>query len=207
MDAESPKLLEHLQNNSVIPDAKLVLTAGGTIDLKNARVGSVVQSAGAARPVETVTLQFEDLDYEVGGQPAGEEKDANGWFEADGTKSGKWSSPAINWSWEMTTPHAGSGGGATGRRRLEEFQITLPAGGPAAAHALSALDTNEVLKTAKLIPKSGPHFDLSDANVSDIQLAVDDQQRAIATIKMVYRSISEEAGNRAATDDWSGANT
>ena len=199
MDDHSGKLFQALMTHKVMPAAKFALTGGSVdekspvssatqLDLANVEVTSVQSSSGGT-PMETVSLSFSEIA--LGSQKAEDApKDVPANLTVIGERTGEFASPVLEWSWGAVTP--GSGGEQQGKTRMQEFELTLPTG-PTTVRFLDALNNEEHLEIARLIPSSGPAYTLASARVTDFEFSQSADGGSITKVKLSYGGFVEQA--------------
>jgi len=210
MDEHSPGLLEAMMVNKDLssavvhlsgsaPDAVGPGAAATKMTLQHVRVDSVQQAAGAAA-IETVALSFSKVAVDAESDPNATPVDAPAQLEVEAQKSGKWSSPVLEWSWGLTTPVDAATGMATGKRQMQEFSMVVPSG-PMTVHFIDALQNHEMLKQVALTPKAGPAYALANGRVTDLQMAAGPDAKT-TTVRLAYQTVSQQTTSAEFQDSW-----
>jgi type VI protein secretion system component Hcp len=209
MDDTSSAFLHAMRTNKRLPKAVITSTDAardgtpqGTLDLRNVIVTSVQHGVGQGAK-ENVSLSFETFELtQNAGRPAQEDLRAPAKLTVVADVGGKpIESPVRTWSWGASRATDGNGGpsgepesSARGVRRasFQDLSLQVPSG-PAVSHLLQALQSNAVLPGTTLKVTGGLTYDLREARVTSLQLAMT-EGRDLAQVSLTYVRFSESAG-------------
>jgi type VI protein secretion system component Hcp len=212
MDDHSHLLWNAFQTNKAVTgtitatrkDESGRVVGGSKLTLRDAHIVSISQgSSGSA--TETVALACRKVGYATPRGAKEDAADAAAELSITSARSGTMHVPVRSWSWGTSTPTDPSSGGPRGKAVLHDFTAVLPSG-PSTVKLLAALQANERLRHAQLIPKSGPALVFAGARVSSVQLASSaDGDSTMLSLGYAGMAQQSESTSTQITDPESGA--